>query len=289
MEDEAEKRTSLGRALISSQDGHNLNKSITFTQRLILLYHAFHSHYQRHGKHCVAPHRCGLCDALTRLFSGIQFPDFTGVTQETDSFDLYDYLGDSWGLIFMHPSDFLPVCTTELGEAAKRHDEFEAKNVKMCAVSCSDVESHKLWIEDIRAVTGADINFPIVADPDRDIAAKLGVLDRTNFAVEASNVLTGVALTARQVFILKPDKAIAVVLTYPAAIGRNFDELARIIDALQLVEDKHVETPVNWTAGQDTVAYFLLSDEDADAMFGEHGYTVQDLPSKKRYMRWVKT
>lgn len=114
-----------------------------------------------------------------------QFPNISGAaTQDSDHFDLYDYLGDSWGLILLHPADFTPVCTTELGEAAKRHDALAAKDVKICSLSCNDSDSHRAWMEDIRAVTGADINFPMIADPNRKYAAMLGVLDRTNVTVE---------------------------------------------------------------------------------------------------------
>lgn len=218
-----------------------------------------------------------------------QFPNITASTQDTDSFDLYEYLGDSWGLILLHPADFTPVCTTELGEAAKRQDGFAAKNVKICSLSCSDSDSHKAWIEDIRAVTGAEINFPMIADPSCKYAAKLGVLDRSNVTVELANMLTGVALNVRNVFIVKPDKTIALMMTYPASTGRNFDEIARVVDALQLAEKMNVETPVNWKPGDDAVIYFLTSDAEADQQFGEGKYTVEEIPSKKRYMRWVKT
>ncbi|GKY91082.1 hypothetical protein MPSEU_000081000 [Mayamaea pseudoterrestris] len=219
-----------------------------------------------------------------------KFPNISGVaTQDTDNFDLYEYLGDSWGLILLHPADFTPVCTTELGEAAKRMDEFNTRKVKVCALSCSDADSHKAWKEDIRAVTGAEINFPMIADPHRKWAAKLGVLDRTNITVEAATLATGVALNVRNVYIVKPDKTVALMMTYPASAGRNFDEIVRVIDALQVAEEKNVETPVNWKPGDDAVVYFLTPDEKADEQFGEGGYKVEEVPSGKRYMRWVKT
>ena len=224
------------------------------------------------------------------IFAFFQFPNISGAaTQELDSFDLYEYLGDSWGLILLHPADFTPVCTTELGEAAKRREEFAAKEVKICSLSCSDAESHKAWIEDIRSVTGAEINFPMIADPHGKYAAKLGVLDRTNVTVELSSLLTGVALNVRTVFIVKPDKTIGLMMTYPASTGRNFDEIMRVMDALQLAERKSLETPVNWRPGDDAVVYFLTPDAEAEEQFGEGGFTVEDVPSKKRYMRWVKT
>jgi alkyl hydroperoxide reductase subunit AhpC len=189
----------------------------------------------------------------------------------------------------LHPADFTPVCTTELGEAAKRHDEFAAKNVKICTLSCSDSDSHKAWIKDIRAVTGAEVNFPMIADPSRKYAAQLGVLDRTNLTVEMANLFTGVALNVRTVFIVKPDKTIGLMMTYPASTGRNFDEICRVIEALQLAESKGLETPVNWKPGDDAVVYFLTPDSEAESKFGEGGFTVEDVPSKKRYMRWVQT
>lgn len=159
----------------------------------------------------------------------------------------------------------------------------------MCGMSCSDADSHKVWIEDIRAVTGAEVTFPLVADHKRSIAAKLGILDRTNIAVELANLTTGVALTVRTLYIVKPDKTIAATMTYPATCGRNMDEISRVIDALQLAENQKVETPVNWKPGDEALVYFLLSDEDAEAQFGKDGYKVQEVPSEKKYMRWVKT
>lgn len=204
-----------------------------------------------------------------------KFPNLQGPTQSTDSFDLYEYLGDSWGCIFMHPGDFTPVCTTELGTAAKYGDKFEARNVKMCGFSCNDSESHKGWVEDIKAATGGSVDFPLFCDPTRENSVKLGILDETNKDSK------GLPMTVRSVFILKPDKTIALMMTYPASTGRNFDEIIRTIDSLQLTVNQKVATPANWKNGEDVIVNFPLTDKDADEFFGKDGYRIVDVPSEK--------
>lgn len=213
-----------------------------------------------------------------------------GSTQDKDDFDLYDYLGnDSWGLVFMHPGDFTPVCTTELGEAVKRFDQLNQRNVKMCGFSCNDSESHKGWIEDIKHVTKVDsFPIPLFCDPNREHATKLGVLDESNKDSK------GLPLTVRSAFILKPDKTIALIISYPASTGRNYDEIIRVIDSLQLTVSAKTATPVNWKQGDDVIVNFPLSDAQADETFGKDGYRIQEVPSEKgkvlskHYLRWTK-
>jgi alkyl hydroperoxide reductase subunit AhpC len=186
-----------------------------------------------------------------------------GDTQDSSDFNLYDYLGDSWGVIFMHPGDYTPVCTTELGEAASKKTQFDERSVKMCGFSCNSAESHRGWIEDIKAATGQDVEFPLFCDPEREKSVELGVLDETNKNAK------GLPMTVRSVFILKPDKTVALMLTYPATCGRNFDEILRCVDSLQLTTRESVATPVNWNKGDDVIVNFPLTDADADEKFGK--------------------
>eukprot|EP00565_Helicotheca_tamesis_P008495 CAMPEP_0185725428 /NCGR_PEP_ID=MMETSP1171-20130828/1699_1 /TAXON_ID=374046 /ORGANISM="Helicotheca tamensis, Strain CCMP826" /LENGTH=227 /DNA_ID=CAMNT_0028393561 /DNA_START=78 /DNA_END=761 /DNA_ORIENTATION=- len=217
-----------------------------------------------------------------------KFPNLEGATQSQDDFDLYKYLGDSWGIVFMHPGDFTPVCTTELGEAALREEEFTKRNTRLCGFSCNDSESHKSWIADIEVATKGKVNFPLFCDPNRDAAAGLGILDETNKDAK------GLPLTVRSVFILKPDKTIALMMTYPASTGRNFDEIIRVLDSLQLTVSNSVATPVNWKQGEDVIVNFPLSNADADEKFGKDGYRIVEVPSEsgktlaKNYLRYTK-
>lgn len=216
------------------------------------------------------------------------FPNLMGDTQDSSDFNLYDYLGDSWGVIFMHPGDYTPVCTTELGEAASKKTQFDERSVKMCGFSCNSAESHRGWIEDIKAATGQDVEFPLFCDPEREKSVELGVLDETNKNAK------GLPMTVRSVFILKPDKTVALMLTYPATCGRNFDEILRCVDSLQLTTRESVATPVNWNKGDDVIVNFPLTDADADEKFGKDNYRIVDLPSEKdkeltkHYLRYTK-
>ena len=189
----------------------------------------------------------------------------------------------------MHPGDYTPVCTTELGEASKRQPDFEKANVKIVGFSCDDGSSHQGWIKDINSVTGTDLKFPLFCDPTRKHAAELGIIDKTNQNAK------GLPATVRSVFILKPDKTIALMMTYPASTGRNFDEIFRVIESLQLTVSSKVATPVNWKPGEDVIVNYPLSDAQADDHFGKDGYRVQDVPSEtgkdglaKHYLRWTK-
>jgi len=190
----------------------------------------------------------------------------------------------------MHPADYTPVCTTELGEAQKRLADFEARNVKVCGFSCNDAESHRGWVEDIQVATGCgDFKVPLFCDPDREHAVKLGVLDETNKNAK------GLPLTVRAAYILKPDKKIALIMYYPASTGRNYDEIFRVIDSLQLTGSEKLATPVNWKKGDNALVNFPLSDADADATFGKDGYKITEVPSEKgkdlpkHYLRWAPT
>lgn len=188
----------------------------------------------------------------------------------------------------MHPGDFTPVCTTELGTAALREEEFTKRNAKLCGFSCNDETSHKAWIADIAAVTGGKVKFPLFCDPNRDHAAMLGILDESNKDAK------GLPLTVRSVFILKPDKTIALMMTYPASTGRNFDEIIRVLDSLQLTVDKSLATPVDWKVGEEAIVNFPLSNADADKKFGKDGYRIVEVPSEmgkelpKNYLRYAK-
>jgi 1-Cys peroxiredoxin 6 len=218
----------------------------------------------------------------------LKFPNLQGSTQDSDNFDLYEYLGDSWGCVFMHPGDFTPVCTTELGTAAKLGSKFAARGVKLCGFSCNDATSHKAWIEDIKSHTGGEVTFPLFCDPTREHALGLGILDETN------KNAAGMPMTIRSVFILKPDKTIALMMTYPASTGRNFDEIIRVVDSLQLTSNNKVATPADWKSGDDVIVNFPLTDKDADEFFGKDGYRIVDLPSEagkdipKHYLRYTE-
>jgi len=218
-----------------------------------------------------------------------KFPNLKGAASTTDDFDLYEYLGTSWGIIFMHPADFTPVCTTELGAAAKLADDFAKRNVKLCGFSCSNKDDHASWIEDIAVVTGGNVKFPIFCDPKREAAVMLGILDQTNADAK------GLPLTVRSVYVLKPDRTIALMMTYPASTGRNFDEIMRVVDSLQLTASKKLATPADWKNGEDCIVNFPLTDKMADETFGKDGYRVVEVPSEagkdgleRHYLRYTK-
>uniref|UniRef100_A0A7S4VGP9 Thioredoxin domain-containing protein n=1 Tax=Ditylum brightwellii TaxID=49249 RepID=A0A7S4VGP9_9STRA len=192
-------------------------------------------------------------------------------------------------VMFMHPGDFTPVCTTELGQAALHEEEFTKRGTKLCGFSCNDSNSHKNWIKDIEVVTGGEVKFPLFCDPTRDAAVELGILDKTNKDAK------GLPLTVRSVYILKPDKTIALMMTYPASTGRNFNEIIRVLDSLQLTAKKSVATPVDWKQGDDVIVNFPLSNAEADEKFGKGGYRIVQVPSEagkvlaKNYMRYANT
>ncbi len=183
-------------------------------------------------------------------------PDFTA-DSSMGEINLYDYLGDSWGILFSHPADFTPVCTTELGTTAKFKDEFAKRNVKMLALSVDDAASHKEWIKDINEVNDTIVNFPIIADTDRKVSDLYDMIHP-----KADDTLT-----VRSVFIIAPDRTVKLMLTYPASTGRNFYELLRVVDSLQLTANHKVATPANWKNGEDVVVSPSISTKDAIDMF----------------------
>ncbi len=192
---------------------------------------------------------------------GSQAPDFTQKSSLGD-INFYEYIGGSWCILFSHPKDFTPVCTTELGTVAKYLPEFAKRNVKVLALSVDGVESHKGWIEDINETQNTSISYPIIADEDRKVATLYNMLHP-----EASNTLT-----VRSVFVIDPNKKIRLTLTYPAATGRNFDELLRVVDSLQLTDNYQVATPANWIDGEKVVIVPSISNEDAVEKFPK-GFT----------------
>ena len=195
-------------------------------------------------------------------------PDFTSESTE-GTIQFHKWLGDSWGILFSHPADYTPVCTTELGTVAKLKDEFESRNVKVAGLSVDSIEDHKGWISDINETQNTVMNFPLIADPNRKFANLYDMIH--------PNALDNI--TVRSVFVIGPDKKVKLTLTYPASTGRNFDELLRVIDSLQLTAQHSVATPANWKDGDDCIVVPALSDEEANEKFPK-GFT-----SVKPYLR----
>ena len=193
---------------------------------------------------------------MSTLKLGDKAPNFDAETS-IGKINFYEYLGDSWGILFSHPADFTPVCTTELGAASKYKNEFEKRNVKMVALSVDGVESHKEWIKDINETQHTKVDFPIIADENKKVSNLYDMIHP-----KADNTLT-----VRSVYIISPDKIIMLMITYPASTGRNFDELLRVIDSLQLTADHKVSTPANWKKGEDVVISPAISNEEAKKMF----------------------
>lgn len=183
-------------------------------------------------------------------------PDFKAVTSAGD-ISFHEYLGDSWGLLFSHPKDYTPVCTTELGRTAQLAEEFAQRNVKPLAVSVDDIDSHQGWIQDINETQNTSVNFPLIADPNREVATLYDMI-HPNASTTA---------TVRSVFIIDPDKKVRLTLTYPAATGRNFLEILRVIDSLQLTSYHKVATPADWKHGEDCIVVPSVATEDIPAMF----------------------
>lgn len=183
-------------------------------------------------------------------------PDFTAQSTKGE-INFYEYLGDGWGVLFSHPSDYTPVCTTELGAVAKYKEEFAKRNVKVIALSVDGLESHKGWVEDINETQGTTVNFPIIADEDKKVSE---LYDMIHPNADAT-------LTVRSVYVIGPDKKIKLIITYPASTGRNFEELLRVIDSLQLTAYHKVATPANWKHGDDVVISPAISSEDAKNIF----------------------
>jgi len=183
-------------------------------------------------------------------------PDFQADTTE-GPISFHEWIGDSWAVLFSHPKDFTPVCTTELGYVARCKPDFDKRGVKVIGLSVDQTDSHKRWAEDIKETQGAELNFPVIADPDHKIAELYDMIHP-----EISDVFT-----VRSVFVIGPDKKIKLMITYPASTGRNFDEILRVIDSLQLTAKYSVATPVNWKDGDDVIIVPSLSDEAAKEKF----------------------
>lgn len=183
-------------------------------------------------------------------------PDFTAETTE-GPIRFHEWIGDSWAVLFSHPKDFTPVCTTELGECARIKPEFDKRNVKIIGLSVDPADSHRRWAADIEETQGTALNFPVIADPDRKVATLYDMIHPN-----ASDTFT-----VRSVYIIGPDKKVKLILTYPASTGRNFAEILRVIDSLQLTANYSVATPVNWQDGDDVIIVPSMSDEEAKEKF----------------------
>lgn len=199
----------------------------------------------------------------TPLRLGSTAPDFQADTSN-GKISFHDFIGDSWAVLFSHPDDFTPVCTTELGAFAKLEPEFTKRNVKLIGLSANGTESHKAWIKDIDEVTGSKLSFPIVADPKREIAHLYDMIDYQ----DASNVDDkGVQMTIRSVFVIDPKKKIRLTLAYPASTGRNTAEVLRVVDSLQTGDKHRITTPINWVPGDDVIVHPTVSNEEAKTLF----------------------
>ena len=196
-------------------------------------------------------------------------PDFTAESTE-GTISFHDWKAGSWAVFFSHPADFTPVCTTELGRTSALKDEFDARGVKAIAISVDPLESHQGWAGDIGDVGGTDLNFPIVADPTRPVSELYDMIHPGE----------GDTSTVRSVFIIDPADKVRLTLTYPKSVGRNFDEILRVIDALQLTDLAPVSTPVDWVPGGRVIVSPAISTEDAKARFG-------DVEEVKPYLRWT--
>ncbi|CEF61798.1 Peroxiredoxin-6 [Strongyloides ratti] len=220
---------------------------------------------------------------------GDKFPNFSCITSHGKIDDFHQWLDSSWGILFSHPADFTPVCTTELAKAVELVPEFKKRNVKIIALSIDDEISHVKWCDDIieygkhvglleNHYEKTSFPFPIIADVNRELATKLGMLDPEEIGSD------GMPLTARAVFIIGPTKELKLSILYPATTGRNFDEILRVIDSLQLTSVKKVATPVNWKNGDKCMIIPSLSNEDAETLFGKNIDSI-NVPSKKNYLR----
>lgn len=197
-------------------------------------------------------------------------PNFTADTTH-GTIDFHEWLGESWGLLFSHPADFTPVCTTELGKTALLKGEFEKRNVKVIALSVDDVDSHNQWVPDIEATQGVAVNFPIIADPDRNVSTLYDMIHP-----EQSE-----KATVRSVFIIGTDKKIKLMLTYPMSVGRNFLELLRVVDSLQLNAAHSIATPADWKQGDEVIVTLNVATEDIKGKYGV------DARIERPYLRYV--
>lgn len=207
-------------------------------------------------------------------------PNFTANTTEGE-IDFHEWLGDSWGILFSHPKDFTPVCTTELGYMAKLKPEFEKRNCKVMGISIDPVEDHQAWASDIEETQGHAVNYPMIGDTDLSIAKLYNMLPEEEPGTsEGRTAMTNA--TVRTVFVIGPDKTIKLMLTYPMTTGRNFDEILRVIDSMQLTAKHKVATPVNWKQGEDVIIVPAVSDEEAREKYPDGWKTL------KPYLRLVE-
>lgn len=204
-------------------------------------------------------------------------PNFTANTTQ-GQLNFHEYLGNSWGVLFSHPADFTPVCTTELGAFARLKPEFDQRNVKLIGLSAEGVDKHNSWIKDIEEISSLQkFSFPIVGDVEREVAFLYDMVDEEGF----KNLSGGIVATIRSVYVIDPSKKIRLIITYPASVGRNSAEVLRVIDALQKGDAKGVVTPVDWQPGQDVIIPPTVSDADATKKFGE-------FKTVKPYLRFTK-
>ncbi|KAF9172337.1 hypothetical protein BGX21_008444 [Mortierella sp. AD011] len=190
-------------------------------------------------------------------------PDFKASTTKGE-FQFHDYIKDSWVILFSHPADFTPVCTTELGAVASLQKEFDRRGVKVIGLSANDLDSHAEWIKDINDINKVDVQFPIIADADRKVSTLYDMLDYQDITNLDSK---GVPFTVRSVFIIDPKKTIRLTLTYPASTGRNFDEILRVVDSLQLGDKNRITTPANWKDGDKVIVHPSVTNEEAEKLF----------------------
>ena len=210
---------------------------------------------------------------------GSEAPDFTAETTE-GSINFHEWLGDGWGLLFSHPKDFTPVCTTELGSVAKLKPEFDKRGIKAIGLSVDSVADHLAWSKDIEETQGAAVNYPMIGDEDLAVAKLYGMLPaETSGSAEGRTAADN--LTVRNVYVIGPDKQIKLMLTYPMAKGRNFDEILRVIDSLQLTANHQVATPANWKHGEEVIIVPAVTDEAAKEKYPD-GWRAD-----KPYLRYV--
>jgi alkyl hydroperoxide reductase subunit AhpC len=201
------------------------------------------------------------------LALGEEAPDFTAESTE-GPIKFHEWMGDSWAVLFSHPKDFTPVCTTELGYMAKIKPEFERRNVKILGLSVDPIDRHEGWCKDIEETQGVAPNYPIISDADFEVSKAYGMLPASTSGDPLERTPAD-NQTVRNVFVVGPDKKIKLVLVYPMTTGRNFDEVLRVIDSLQLTADHKVSTPVNWKQGEDVIIAGSVSNDEAKELFGE--------------------
>ena len=210
---------------------------------------------------------------------GDEAPDFTAPTTQGE-LNFHEYLGDGWGILFSHPKDFTPVCTTELGYMAKIEPEFTKRNAKLIGLSADPVDRHNAWAKDIHETQGSEVKYPMIGDSDLKVAKLYNMLPADEVGSDGRTAANNA--TVRSVFVIGPDKKIKLMLTYPMTTGRNFDEILRVLDSMQLTAKHQVATPVNWKQGEDVIIAGSVSDEDAKKKYPQGYKTI------KPYLRVVE-